>query len=175
MHKLTSITYLIASLPKKHNQKMTRNCLFIPSGNSYSPSSFVIFQRGYVPIFPSSWAKTCRKMFALWKIRIYDRLYRGLYEKKMLKINIYGHFLSKRPLKNFPKKPCLTIIWLTIKILKIFIIGTERLHQRLPILHFWLARALTHVIFRCGFNQFSKLKTSVIQKMETWHVHVSCK
>ena len=104
MHKLTSITYLIASLPKKHNQKMTRNCLFIPSGNSYSPSSFVIFQRGYVPIFPSSWAKTCRKMFALWKIRIYDRLYRGLYEKKNAQNQHLWSFLIKTPIKKFSEK-----------------------------------------------------------------------
>ena len=48
MHKLTLITYLITSwlkrLSKKNDQRFS---LCIPTGNSFSPPSFNIFQRNF--------------------------------------------------------------------------------------------------------------------------------
>lgn len=60
-----------------------------------------------VPCLYSQIAKTCRKIFALWKIRIYDRLLSGIARKKNAQNQHLWSFLIKTPIKKFSEKALL--------------------------------------------------------------------
>lgn len=104
IHKLTLTTYFITSFVKKHSIKnVHKSSLCILTKNCYSPPSFNISVQNVAMILPKSGATqnsfSTAKDQALWKAISWN-----CERKNCYKIKIFGHFLSRRPLKTFSSK-----------------------------------------------------------------------
>ena len=86
VHKLTSTTYLMMPFLQKRSFDQKFSLCNLTENNYSSPGFNYLY---YQIITPS---KICRNFFLKYKIRLLDNSYPGIIQKKVPKINIFGHF-----------------------------------------------------------------------------------
>ena len=83
---------------------MIKNSVVVFPEEIVVPLSFSIFSNKILYLYPQivqlykTYCKICLTLY----IRLYGRLHPGIKRKKMIEINIFGHFSLRRPLKKFP-------------------------------------------------------------------------
>ena len=88
-----------------------------------------------------------------------------LRRKKMPQINIFGRFLSRRPLEKFIDKSMLDNIMAHALKKKFSENVYNRRRKLFQILHFRITSVLPHLNFSIWFCQIWKLKTTIFQTM----------